>query len=350
VDVFGVARSGPDPVHPVATVEPLEFDRLLVTRNPASTNARDGQRMLRLLSEAFPGRLHELETHEDELTNTQRVAELLHEGDVVVPFGGDSTVTQAAGAIILRPDLLKVSLAPLPLGHANQMAFMLNAPRSYRRPANILRRGQTVPVYPLQFVSEDGEGVPGRLALFTIGIGLTGISAARLDTQAFRSRLLNRIPVLKKFPEARVVLRGLRESRPFLKDGQHRIEVLVANGRRVAKHGRFAVELPEHAFAVLELADKRPATLAPVLGRFVMQLTQPAERLTNQLLEFTVESIDAEPIIGQRDGQPFVVNPGRVAIRHADRPVYVVTTRRSIFEGAWSSAGILGDFGTGTNH
>src|ERR1700685_2014218 len=123
----------------MALVAPLEFDRVVVTRNPGSTNARSGQRMLRLLSEAFPGQLHEVETHQDEQANIERLAAHLREGDVVAPFGGDSTVTQAASAIALRQDLGKGPMAPIPLGNANQMALMLNSPRSYRRPVSIFR-------------------------------------------------------------------------------------------------------------------------------------------------------------------------------------------------------------------
>ena len=88
--------------------------------------------MLRLLSEAFPGQLHEVETHQDEQANIERLAAHLREGDVVAPFGGDSTVTQAASAIALRQDLGKGPMAPIPLGNANQMALMLNSPRSTR--------------------------------------------------------------------------------------------------------------------------------------------------------------------------------------------------------------------------
>ena len=317
----------------MALVEPLEFERVVVTRNPESTNARSGQRILRLLSEAFPGQLYELETHKDAQVNIERIAEHLREGDVVAPFGGDSTATQAAGAIALRSDLGKVPMAPLPLGNANQMALMLNSPFSYRHPVIIFRRGRTLPIYPFLYKAEGWSDEQARLALFTIGIGLTGISAWRLDTSEFRQNPLNRVPILKKIPETQIVLRGIRDSKPFRKDGLERIEVLLVNGRRVAKHGRFDVELPEQAFALLELTDKRLTTLAPVLGRFVMQLTQPAERLSDEVLEFTVEAIDGARIFGQHDGQPFVVEPGKISIARAKRPIYVVTTRRSLYAG-----------------
>jgi len=258
------------------------------------------------------------------------VAEHLRDGDVVAPFGGDSTVAQAAGAIALRHDLGKVPLAPLPLGHANQMALMLNSPLRYRRPVSIFRRGRIIPMYPFVFRAAGRPEEEARLALFTIGIGITGVSAARLDTPEFRKHRLSRVPVLKKIPESQVILRGLRDSRPFRKDGLERVEVLLVNGRRAAKYGRFDVELPEQAFALLELADKRPASLAPVLGRFVMQLTQPTERVTSPEMEFSVEAVNGAPIIGQHDGQPFVVQPGTVTISRAERPIYVVTTRRSL--------------------
>jgi diacylglycerol kinase family enzyme len=315
----------------MALVEPLEFERLVVTRNPESTNAKSGQRLLGLLGEAFPGRLHEITTYRDPFANIEHVAEYLREGDIVAPFGGDSTVGQAAGAIALRDDLGPIPLAPLPLGHANQMALMLNTPLRYRRPVSILRRGRIVPMYPFVFRAEGRPEIEARLALFAIGIGITGVSALQLDTNEFRKHPLSRVPVLKRIPESQMILRGLRDSRPFRKDGLERVEVLLVNGRRAAKYGRFDVTLPDQAFALLELADKRPASLAPVLGRFAMQLTQPTERVTSRAMEFTVESVNGEPIIGQHDGQPFVIEPGKVTITRAERPIYVVTTRRSLY-------------------
>ena len=315
----------------MTVVEPLEFERLVVTRNPESTNARNGQRLLGLLNEAFPGRLHEIGTFQEHRANIEHVAEYLRDGDIVAPFGGDTTVAQAAGAIALRDDLGRVPLAPLPLGHANQMALMLNSPLRYRRPASIFRRGRVVPMYPFVFRAEGRPETEARLALFAIGIGITGVSAARLDTPDFRQHPLSRVPVLKRIPESKVILSGLRDSRPFRKDGAERVEVLLVNGRRAAKYGRFNVELPDQAFALLELADKRAASLAPVLGRFAMQLTQPTERVTSRAMEFTVESVDGAPIIGQHDGQPFVIEPGRVSITRAERPIFVVTTRRSLY-------------------
>jgi len=316
----------------VELAEPLEFERLVVTRNPKSTNARNGYRTLGMLKEGFPGRLFELETHEDEHTNIERIAELLRDGDVVAPFGGDSTATQAAEAISRRQDLGKVPLAPFPLGNANQIALMLNSWLRYRFPVSLLQRGRILPIYPFLFRAQGWSEDEARLALFTIGIGVTGASALGLDSPEFRKNRLNRLPFLKKIPEAQVAVRGFRESEPFRKDGLDRIEVLLVNGRRVAKHGRFDIELPEQAFALLELPDKRPTTLAPVLIRFAMQLTQPAQRMTNETLEFTVEAIGDGPIMGQNDGQPFVVKPGKVSITRSQRPIYVVTTRRSLIQ------------------
>src|ERR1700691_3349513 len=81
----------------MTVVEPLEFERLVVTRNPESTNARNGQRLLGLLNEAFPGRLHEIGTFQEHRANIEHVAEYLRDGDIVAPFGGDTTVAQAAG-------------------------------------------------------------------------------------------------------------------------------------------------------------------------------------------------------------------------------------------------------------
>ena len=105
------------------------------------------------------------------------MAEYLREGDIVAPFGGDSTVGQAAGAIALRDDLGPIPLAPLPLGHADPLALMLNTPLRYRRPVSIFRRGRMVPMYPFVFHAEGRPEVEARLALFAIGIGITGVSA-----------------------------------------------------------------------------------------------------------------------------------------------------------------------------
>jgi hypothetical protein len=54
--------------------------------------------------------------------------------------------------------------------------------------------------------------------------------------------------------------------------------------------------------------------------------------MTNETLEFTVEAIGDGPIMGQNDGQPFVVKPGKVSITRSQRPIYVVTTRRSLIQ------------------
>jgi len=315
-------------------VEDLDFERIVVSRNPASTRARQGHRVLDRLQEVFAGRLHQVDTSEDERTNVERLAELLRAGDVVVPVGGDSTVTQAAGSVALRRDLGKLPLLPLPFGHANQLALMLNSWFQYRRPVQILRRGKTVPIHPLLFSYPERPAEEARLALFTIGIGLTGRAALRFDAPSFRTNRISSVPLLRKVPETVAVARALRETRPFSVDGRRRIEVLIANGPRVAKHGRFGVGLPLQSFALFELADKRPSTLVPVFARFVVQSVQPAEVRSDASLTLSIEPIDGEAIFAQFDGHPFVVEPGEIVITRVADPLYAVTTRRSLYADA----------------
>jgi diacylglycerol kinase family enzyme len=312
-------------------VEDLDFERIIGARNPASTRARQSHRVVAHLQEVFGDRFHLVETSENERATVESLAELLREGDMVVPIGGDSTASQAAGAISLRQDLLKVPLLPLPFGHANQLAFMLNSWMQYRRPVRLFRHGKTIPIHPMYLHRSDRNGESARLALFTIGLGFTGQAAAMFDSPRFRTHPLSSVPVLRKVPEAAIVLRALQGARPFRKNGGQRFEVLVANGPRVAKHGRFRVALPQRSFALFELESTRPTRLIPVFIRFIAQSVQAAEILSDTALAFSVEAIDGEEIYGQADGQPFTVRTGEIVIAPSPRPLYAVTTRPSLY-------------------
>ena len=106
----------------------------------------------------------------------------------------------------------------------------------------------------------------------------------------------------------------------------------VSGGQRPGgwPHGRFGVQLPHRSFALFQLPDKRLSTLAPVFARFAFQSVQPAELRSDESLTLSIEPIDDQAIFGQSDGHPFVVKPGEIVITRITRPLYAVTTGRSL--------------------
>ncbi|HEX3512302.1 MAG TPA: diacylglycerol kinase family protein [Solirubrobacteraceae bacterium] len=102
--------------------------RMLIIVNPYAATVSD--RLRHLVVYALHGRF-EVDAVDTEARGhaTELCREAAHEGyDVVVAFGGDGTVNEAANGLITSPHPSRTPLCPLPGGSANVFAKMLGIP------------------------------------------------------------------------------------------------------------------------------------------------------------------------------------------------------------------------------
>jgi diacylglycerol kinase family enzyme len=162
----------PDPLEPFATATKR---RMLVIVNPHAATVSD--RLRHLVVYALKGR-YEVDAVDTESRGhaTELCREAAHEGyDVVVAFGGDGTVNEAANGLLGSP----TPLCPLPGGSANVFAKMLGIP------------GELVDATEhLLAMADDWRPrkvdlgvVNERCFTFNSGVGLDASVVARVDAQ-----------------------------------------------------------------------------------------------------------------------------------------------------------------------
>ena len=307
-----------------------ERKRMLVIVNPYATTVSD--RLRTLVVYALQGR-YEVDAVDTEARDhaTALCREAANEGyDVVVAFGGDGTVNEAANG--LRGS--QTPLTCLPGGSTNVYARMLGIPNDIVDATEHLLR-----------IADDWRPREVRLGvvnerrfLFSSGLGLDAAVVARVDAH----------PHLKaRFGPYYFALCGFREflgkyvaNPPALEmraDGGPAlpgVTVLVQKGdpytyfRRIPIHAANGAELTDDTLSAVGLRTSRPTVMPGVLWR----LFSPRARLARHrqidgftnVHELVVRSVDDRPVPLHVDGD-YIGDVTEAVYGVDDAPLHVVS-------------------------
>lgn len=307
-----------------------EFERVVLLVNNHSTQTRDAHvRMTELLnSQATVSRLL-IETREKSQDNIEMLQTTVREGDIVVTVGGDGTNRQAMTALMGT----KVPLLPLGGGNGNNLACMLNGPLHHLMPCRVLAEGKVVVIHPILAQMSSELGNRECYAASIMGLGASGEGTARLNNQHYRNRPLYGSKAIRELYEAGTLVRTVLACEEFTitENGIETVlfERAIANGPRVAKYGRFPVQLTEHRLFMTEVRRKRPLQIAHWLGSVLCQpiMNPPAGRYLNapEAISFTIGD---RAVVAHFDAEPEFLRPEtEVRISQAEQPFYAISTK-----------------------
>jgi diacylglycerol kinase family enzyme len=309
---------------------PSERKRMLIIVNPYATTVSD--RLRNLVVYALQGRydVHAIDTEaRDHATALCR--EAAEEGyDVVVAFGGDGTVNEAANG--LRGS--RTPLTCLPGGSTNVYARMLGIPNDIVDATEHLLR-----------VADDWRPrdvsmgvVNDRRFLFSAGVGLDASVVARVEAhprlkarygpyyfsyagfREFLGRYVARPPRLETVCDGGEALQG--------------VTVLVQKGdpytyfRSIPIRAAVGAELKVPTLAGAVLRSSRPTVMPGVLWRLFSERAQlPNHRQVDGFADvraITVRSVDGQPVPLQVDGD-FLGDVTEAVFSVDEQPLRVVS-------------------------
>ena len=301
---------GPGPANdaPFRFANPASKRRMLIIVNPYATTVSD--RLRHLVVYALQGRF-EVDAVDTEARGhaTELCREAAHEGyDVVVAFGGDGTVNEAANGLLGSP----TPLCCLPGGSANVFAKMLGIP------------GDVVDATEhLLAMADDWRPrkvdlgvVNGRCFTFASGLGLDASVVERVDAnprhEGAPGALLLHVdghqhvpaPLLVSPPRLEVQAGERRDARGRHRDRAERLAVHLLPGpsdrdrrRRGARLGRARRRRAAPRDAAVDAVHR----LARALGRARVAGNRQVTGLRD-LNELVVRSVDGRPLPLQVDG------------------------------------------------
>lgn len=256
--------------------------------------------------------------------NAEMLARNLEPGDVVGTVCGDGTFGTIVSAM-RRPEVIEATngilpICPLEGGNANDIRQSMHG-RVRRAPSWVVQNGIVVPSYTIErSVTREGE-VTVDEAVSYFGFGKTGEGSRRLASPEYRLGTF----VVKDLKLGFASLFGSGAFDLVDNDGNEKRlgDLTAAKGRVMAKIGKFGVRHLEHEMIV---AKTRPNPVSNTLGWTAIVAGLPYGEHTTRY-GFTVLS----PVLSHRDGEPPDLLPpsSEVALRVADDPYLLVTTRRS---------------------
>lgn len=318
---------------------PLEFKRYLVLFNPASTNAVTTKRRIDKLRLSLPDReFYVIETLPDRKQNMQLIvnnSDKLGRDTLLCIGGGDGTTNLVIETLLtargLSPNDRQTPIFPMWGGNANDLAHMLNG-SPHVRFETILRRGNIVPIHPLQIeMTNKEEGSRMHIAACYAGFGATAFAALKLNKPTHRLSKLHSIPGGRLLQEIITVAGALLEAPSFAVEESDHVsfvyERTFANGSRMAKLHRLPVQLTDQMFYINTLENRRLVSAIPRM----MELTR--KRLAAKFLRNYAHFTTQEPSWAHFDGEPLPVPAHtRVQVQLSTRPFYALSTALHVKE------------------
>jgi hypothetical protein len=314
----------------MADTKPIEFNKLVVMYNPASSNADVAKKIIARLQKAYPGKVVVGQVSLSETTDVDFLKQNLGPRDILAIAGGDGTICSVSSYLFhpgLKPLLGDVRVLAIGTGRMNDLARMLGG-RYFASPLRVLTAGFELPVYPLRCICTPLDaGAPPleTLIFYNMGFGYSADVALYCNTPEFRAKQQARSPIARKAEFLRVGARLLNDARYFdiTLNGERRaaLDVTAACGHIFGGFYRLPSRLSQPEF-FFEVSDDK--SLPKSLRTF-------AELLTNrysggQLItdaRFTLH----EPVIGQNGGEAFSPpTPCEIHITTAAQPLIMLST------------------------
>lgn len=264
----------------------------------------------------------EIRTQANPLHTTEEIQEKTLDDALVVTFGGDGTVSTVTQALKNRR-LYHLFAGG---GCAIDVALQLNDIFSLKHPSRLKNEASAVNIHPLEFTIEHDGNISHHSAVGYVTGGTTPNIQRVLEQPKHRDHILRRSKhaTVSLAYEATISMNELRKRtnrRPFRiqdnESGPSRtvLEIMAVNGARMAKVGRFAVNLTDSQFIHSEIAVSadRPLHNAYTIVKSMSQLvkgTYPGHLLSDgQELAFYLPK-DEQPVGLQYDGELELLQPG----------------------------------------
>lgn len=294
----------------------MDFERLVAVVNPNSSQIESVSARVNHIREAFPVAYTEIETSPNSEETTDRIAETVQDGDIVLVCGGDGTVHDCITA--------GVPILPLWGGNGNDLAHIANGVPDHHNPADILRHGKAVPINPLDITL---AGMTRFYAGLYTGYGATAEGAQKLNQAHYRGRPGYRFaPVRFGYEAVTLGPTGLlaKQFTVHHKEGDdHKaIDLTIANGSRMAKVGRPPVQLERPGALMFDCRSKLQVPMWA--GSLALGTISGKEVTPEQPVAFSFD----RDVLGHVDAEPFMVEAEQtVEVAVSPKAFFVVTTK-----------------------
>jgi diacylglycerol kinase family enzyme len=308
---------------------PAERKRMLVIVNPYATTVSDRLRNLVVYALRSRYEVHAVDTEARDHA-TELCAEAAREGyDVVVAFGGDGTVNEAANG--LRGS--QTALTCLPGGSTNVYARLLGIPNDIVDATEHLLR-----IADDWLPREVRMGtVNDRCFLFSSGVGLDASVVRRVDSRPLLKARYG--PWFFSYAGFREFLGSYVSNPPQLEtacDGGEPLRgvtTIVQKGdpytyfRRIPIHAARGTQLEEPTLSGLSLRTSRPTVMPGIIWRLFSERAELTRHRQVDGFEgvrsVVVRSLDGRPVPLQVDGD-FIGEVTEAVYGVADEPLRVV--------------------------
>lgn len=232
---------------------------------------------------------------------------------VLLPYGGDGTINWHLNNMdIYAPQTI---LAPYPAGTANDISTTLNGKMTDM--STLLNHGHLKEAIPIS-IEHDSQT---RLALGYVGLGLTGICAEKINNRHSLKP--------SRFKDGIEVLKGVLVSKKInlldAEEQEFKIRELAALNTRMASclwPDKNSISIFDSHFNLV-MAQGYPSTAQLVLAGLVKRVKGSTVKSTEKVV-FS-KPAGSPAIIGQADGEPFLVKSGNVEISKSGRAVKVLS-------------------------
>ncbi len=311
---------------------PIEFDKLLVLFNPKSSNAHKAESAAAALAKKYPDQVVIKETPATEEALRKLLSANLKEGDILIPAGGDGTVSTAINCL-LHPDmpaaLRRTRVLPLGTGRMNDIAHMVNDSH-FDDAQYVLKHGRELPIYPMKvsFTPLSKKEKPlERLAVYSLGIGCSAALGELVNDPDFRAKQKARALATREielFTSSYDVLKKAPYFDVTYKNKHRRVfDINAINGHILAGYYRLPVKLSSKEFLFEFLTTKGLFRTIKTVAELVTNRYQGGEK--TESLEFTLH----DSIISHISGETFTPPaPCNVLIKLHEEPIIMLATSR----------------------
>lgn len=308
----------------------IEFERLVILFNPASTNAAKAERQIQQLESAFSGKVIKANVGKDHAATCKILKEHLRPGDILVPAGGDGTINNVINCLLspsMSKEIRNTRVLPLGAGRMNDIPRMLNR-RYYNDPRYVLENGRELSVNPMHCTITPFDKSKKPLEVITIhsiGFGFGAESSKLYNDPEFRAKQQQRSAIAQEVELFRAAVEILKEAKPLeiTVNGQKRqvFDVTAVCGHIMAGYYRLPSRLSQKEF-FFEISDDKS---------FAHTVKTIAELMTNRYsggeLATSVSFDLHTPAAAHIGGEPFTPpSPCKVEIKTHSQPLKVIAT------------------------
>ena len=314
------------------------FRKIVVIRNPVSTNAGRAEARIAELTTTFPScELAVIETvpggREANRKALRKHVDLFGPDTLLCIVAGDGTTGMIIEALLTDPTysdgVRAMPVLPLWGGNANDLAHMLNGSPNRATMKKLIGNGKTIAIYPLLLkITRPHDPTSNSIAACYISFGASAFAADRLGRTPTRNQgRLSAVPVVRFLRELTAVIGSLLNAPTFeVEEDGSRItvyEYVCFNGPRFAKVNGVKRPLGNKTFHRAVVREK--AFLSVAFSIAILANKRKAHELEIDHAKFKTLS----DTWAQLDGETLQLPAGStVEIMVAPQPFHALATRQ----------------------